>query len=145
MKKKRIRSFTSPTELMDWGKEHHQLIITRRCIQAYHMLPWVKLKTQTRGGKNTWLWSTLYIYQIIVNIEDRRTRSATVHRGSKKNPSCRKIYHPVSLTSNQKIHGIGVPTVAQWIKNVTAAVRVPAEAQLPSPVCCSGLKDLVLP
>ena len=39
----------------------------------------------------------------------------------------------------------GVPAVAQWVKNPTAAVQVPAEAQVQSPAWCSGLKDPTFP
>ena len=35
--------------------------------------------------------------------------------------------------------------MAQWVKNLTAAAPVAAEAQIPSPAWVSGLKDSVLP
>ena len=37
-----------------------------------------------------------------------------------------------------------VPAMAQWIKNLTAVARVPAEAWIQSPAWSSGLKDLAL-
>ena len=40
---------------------------------------------------------------------------------------------------------LGVHTVAQWIKNLTAAAQVAVEAQVTSLAQCSGLKDLALP
>ena len=39
----------------------------------------------------------------------------------------------------------GVPTVAQWDKNPTAAARVTTEVRVQSPAQDSGLKDLALP
>ena len=36
----------------------------------------------------------------------------------------------------------GVPTVAQWVKNLSAVARVSVEVQVPSPAQYSGLKDL---
>ena len=39
---------------------------------------------------------------------------------------------------------LGVPAVAQWVKNLTAAVCVAAEVQIPSLVHCSGLQDPAL-
>ena len=38
----------------------------------------------------------------------------------------------------------GIPAVAQWVKNPTAAVQVAVEMQVPSSAQCSGLKDLAL-
>ena len=35
--------------------------------------------------------------------------------------------------------------MAQWVKNLTAAARVPVEAQVRSLAWCSGLKDVALP
>ena len=40
---------------------------------------------------------------------------------------------------------MGVPTVAQWIKNLTAAAQVAVEAQVQSPAQHSGLKDPAWP
>ena len=40
---------------------------------------------------------------------------------------------------------MGVPNVAQWIKNLTVASGVTVEAWVQSPAQCSGLKDPVLP
>jgi len=40
---------------------------------------------------------------------------------------------------------MGVPVVAQWVKNQTTMVQVAAEAQVQYLVWCSGLKDPVLP
>ena len=37
-----------------------------------------------------------------------------------------------------------VPTMAQWVKNLTAAARVPLKAQVRFPTWGSGLKDLAL-
>ena len=39
---------------------------------------------------------------------------------------------------------MGVPTVAQWAKNLTAAARVAAQLWVPSLDQCSGLKDPAL-
>ena len=38
-----------------------------------------------------------------------------------------------------------VPTMMQWVKNLTAAAQVAVEMQIQFPVWCSGLKDTVLP
>ena len=38
---------------------------------------------------------------------------------------------------------LGLPAVAQWVKNLTAVAQVSAEAQVQSPGPCSGLKDPV--
>ena len=38
-----------------------------------------------------------------------------------------------------------VPAVAQWVKNLTVAAQVTAEAWVQSPAWYSGLKDLALP
>ena len=43
-----------------------------------------------------------------------------------------------------KIHS-RVPAVAQWVKNLTAAAQVAAEAQVQSPAQGSVLKDPALP
>ena len=40
--------------------------------------------------------------------------------------------------------GLGVPAMAQWVKNPTAVAQATVEAQVWSPAQCSGLKDLVL-
>ena len=40
---------------------------------------------------------------------------------------------------------MGVPTVMQWVKNLTAVALVTAKAQVVSLAQCSGLKDLALP
>lgn len=39
----------------------------------------------------------------------------------------------------------GVPTRAQWVKNLTVAARVTVDSWVQSPAQCSGLKDLLLP
>ena len=39
---------------------------------------------------------------------------------------------------------MGVPTIAQWVKNLTAVAQVTAEVQVQSLVWHSGLKDVVL-
>ena len=39
----------------------------------------------------------------------------------------------------------GVPTVVQWVKNLTAVVQVAVEAQVLTLTGCRGLKALVLP
>ena len=39
---------------------------------------------------------------------------------------------------------VGVPAMAQWVKNPTAAAQVAAEAQVQSPAQGSGLKDPAL-
>ena len=41
--------------------------------------------------------------------------------------------------------GLGVPAMAQWVKNPTAVAQVTAEAQVQSPAPHSGLKDPALP
>lgn len=41
----------------------------------------------------------------------------------------------------KKIMIVGVPTVAHWLKNQTAAAQVTTEAQIQSLTWCSGLKD----
>ena len=38
----------------------------------------------------------------------------------------------------------GVPTVMQWVKNLTMAAQIAMEAGIPSWAQLSGLKDLVL-
>jgi len=38
----------------------------------------------------------------------------------------------------------GVPSVVQWVKNLTAAARVAVVAQVQSPAWLSGLKDPAL-
>ena len=40
-----------------------------------------------------------------------------------------------------KKQNTGVPTVAQWVKNPTAAAQVAAKVWDPSPARYSGLKD----
>ena len=47
-------------------------------------------------------------------------------------------------SSMKRIYPRGVPAVAQWVKNLTAAVRVTAEARVRHLVWCSELKDLAL-
>ena len=37
---------------------------------------------------------------------------------------------------------MGVPTVAQWVKNLTTVAQVAAEVQVQSPAQGNGLKDL---
>ena len=37
-----------------------------------------------------------------------------------------------------------VPTMAQWVKDLTAVAQVAAELRVPSPACCNGLKDPLL-
>lgn len=39
---------------------------------------------------------------------------------------------------------LGIPTVVQWVKNMTAVAQVAAEAWVRSPAPCSELKDPVL-
>ena len=39
----------------------------------------------------------------------------------------------------------GVPTVVQWVKNLTAVAWVAMEARVGSPAQCSGVKDPGLP
>ena len=40
---------------------------------------------------------------------------------------------------------MGVPTVVQWVKNLTVMAWVAAEAQVQYPAWHSGLKDLAMP
>ena len=47
-----------------------------------------------------------------------------------------------SRTFKKQIHR--VPAMGQWIKNLTAAAQVPAEARVQSPAWHSGLKDSAL-
>ena len=43
-----------------------------------------------------------------------------------------------------KTEGVGVPGVAQWVKNPTAVILIIVEMWVQSQACCSGLKDLTL-
>ena len=43
-----------------------------------------------------------------------------------------------------KIHCLGVPAMAHWVKNLTAVAWVTAEVRVQSLARCSGLKDLAL-
>ena len=49
-----------------------------------------------------------------------------------------------SHLSTNRWCGMGVPIVAQWVKNLTAVVQSVAEVQVQSPAWHSGLKDPVL-
>ena len=56
------------------------------------------------------------------------------------------LCHEGFLCKLQNLRGkLGVPAVAQWVKNPTAVVQVAEEAQAQSPSWCSGLKDQALP
>ena len=49
------------------------------------------------------------------------------------------------FTFAQKIWWTGVPTMAQWVKNLTAVAQVTTEVQVQSLAQCSEWKNLVLP
>ena len=60
------------------------------------------------------------------------------------NSLCHKGTPRVVFLSWIKKRERGVPSVAQWVKTLTAAAWVNAEAQVWSLAQCSGLKDLAL-
>ena len=51
----------------------------------------------------------------------------------------------IVIFRDTKTENSGVPTMAQWVKNLTAVAWVTVEVQVQSPAHCSGLKDLALP
>ena len=53
-------------------------------------------------------------------------------------------YDPKKKKTPQKKIKLGIPTVAQWIKHLTAAAQVAAEVRVQSLVWHSGLKDMAL-
>ena len=54
------------------------------------------------------------------------------------------IEHKFMGQKTLKTSGMGAPTVAQWVKNLTAVAWVAGEVQVPSPAWRHGLKDLAL-
>ena len=55
------------------------------------------------------------------------------------------IEHKFMGQKTLKTSGMGAPTVAQWVKNLTAVAWVAGEVQVPSPAWRHGLKDLAWP
>ena len=62
-------------------------------------------------------------------------------------PCCTRplLHRSTFLFKDSLIEIDGVPTVVQWVKNLTAVAWVAAEPQVLSLAGCSVLKDLALP
>ena len=49
------------------------------------------------------------------------------------------------INNIQRMQITSIPTVAQWVKNLTADTWITADVRVPFPACRNGLKDHAMP